>query len=175
MSIQSLSYTFLKILSVWIFVFTVLPSLFSVITYISPTDKDSLNLLAYYIFVSLAYVTISLILWFTANVISKKISVTYKYEERLDNKIAFKESKIIQIGLIITGFYVIIHIIPLFINEIIKIITNSMSGENIPGISYISIIQYLITLILAFFFIFGRKTLTKWVLTLRTIETTKEE
>jgi len=172
MSIQSLSYTLLKILAVLIFIYAVLPSFFSIILYIAPTNENDLNVLSYWIAQSLGYLILSLFLWLGANSFSKRISKSYSDVETLNYKSTLTESKIIEIGLILIGFMVVINKLPLVLNDLIEIIFPS-DPNNVRNIS--SIIQSLLSLLIAVIFILGRDKISSWILKLRSTQSPSSE
>ena len=171
MNIQSLSFSLLKIISVYIFTLFFLPTLFSLITLLNPeTYKDqTIVVTMYWATYSLALLIICLILWFKANQISERISASFLKEDLPLETVGLNSSQIIDIGFILLGIYLIVDRLPTFISETYLMLDLSSLGSEFQKSNVsTSFIQSCITLFLGLVLIIGRHTLLNWILKLRT-------
>jgi len=175
MNIKSISYSLLKILAIWIVVNSFIPSLISICLVLIEPYKNSANYdTTTYILWSLqivAYLIISLFLWFGANKISDSINKNYSENREVESeRLEFQKNKVIEIGLIIIGFYVLIIQIPNLLNHLITLIDYSSYGGNAVSTRSIGgLIQSLTSIGIALYFITGRDKIVNIISKLRTV------
>ena len=175
MNIRGFSYSLLKILSIWVLVNLFIPNLISIILLLIQSYRDSANYSSdttiFWIIELVLYLIISVILWFGSDKFSKAIIKGYSEQDESEiTKLILQQNKILEVGLILIGLYVVVTQIPYLINNIVAMIEYSSYGSNsISTRSIGGIVQALISIIIAVYFIIGREKIVTVILKIRTV------
>lgn len=171
MNIKSLSFTILKLLSVYVFAESFIPGVFSFLSYFSQDYREFQTIvIIQFAGFAIAMLLISIILWFGADRLSSRISDSYSFEETISNEKRLKESRIIEIGLILIGFYMIFLRLPSLFSQIAGIIeygSFDLFKEN-KSLLY-NFLESIIAIIIGIALIIGKRLLVIWVLKLKTL------
>ena len=182
MNIKNLSYTLLKILSVWIFVDSFIPNFIMYITVLlkpfrsyDAFEKNNLLMAAQ----PALYLILSLLTWFGADKLSSSISKNHSAEnahsdENISIKSSLPENKLIETGLVLIGFYFLANRIPYLLTNLIGLIDSTSNGFN----AFLSLrrdgfIQSSITIIIAVYLIIGKSRIVNALSKFRTFGTQK--
>lgn len=173
MNIKNITCSLLKIIAVWIFINSFIPNLISVVSSLIESFYVELDIYSKrHIFLYLQVVTylfVAIVLWFGANKLSYLITDGIKGIEDLDDApIKFRNDEVLDLGITLIGLYVLITQIPYLINHIISFFAFSDFSINVIDSKFLaSAVQTIVTLVLAFYFIFSRENIFKLILKIR--------
>ncbi len=173
MDIKKISFVSLKIIAVWIFINSFIPNFISILmSLIKPINsKLVINSMTYILGIMHAaiYLLLALILWLSADKISYLITHKVEIKESSNiNKSEFQVDKVLNLGIVFIGLYVLIIQIPNLLNYIVAFFEFSDFSLHLIASRYlVSAIQAIISLIIAFYFILSGERISKLILKIR--------
>lgn len=164
MALKEFVYGLIKILAAWILIVVVIPHLSIFSTYFLQTSRpDSFESFFQSIIYLSLYIVASIVLWFYADKISSKVAEGYpSHNETKITESRLRQNKVLEVGFILLGAYVLVFKIPAFFTTAINVI---QYPDIYPAIQ--NIIDPLMPIILAVCLILGRKGIIKIIMRLR--------
>ena len=173
MNIKNITYSLLKIIAVWIFINSFIPNFMLVVlnlieSFYVELDISSTRHIFWFLHV-ITYLFVAIALWFGANKISDLITNGLEGKEQLDDEpMKLRNDELLDLGIILIGLYVLITQIPYLFNHIISFFAYSDFSINVIDSKFFaSAVQTIVSLVLAFYFIFSRENIFKLILKIR--------
>ena len=173
MDIKKISFVSLKIIAVWIFINSFIPNFISLIlSLIKPFNEKLVSNSMTYIFgivQAAIYLFVALTLWLSAAKISYLVTHNFEIKENSnDDQNKLQVDKILNLGIVFIGLYVLIIQIPNLLNYIVAFFEFSDFSIHLIASRYLaSAIQAIISLLIAFYFIFSGEKISKLILKIR--------
>jgi Na+/melibiose symporter-like transporter len=175
MSARNVSYSLCRLIAVWFFVTSLLPTISTYAIYINSANADEGQAMAAMLIMAVLYLAVICVLWFGADKISS--SITRKDDSGVKkDTVVFSEKILINTGLVLLGFYIIIIKIPVLISGI-------MAYYQIVGLSHtpmgfkmiVDIIANIVSIIIGIILILGKKRIYDVISKLRSVGTDKTQ